>query len=369
MRVSGILSTIVLSLIVVSFGLSSSAFGQLTDGTIPPLSVKTELPLYDEGDSVVFSGIIKNPDVNNSIDITVRVLGPLINGTSNKIVTVNQIHPVNGAFEGVFVVSGPLWKPAGDYKILVNYGPQKAETIFHYNGGSGSGVVDVPPPTKTECPEGQAAVNGQCVTIDQPPEDKPSCGTGTVYDEVSKTCIVAPPVTCPPGQMMSGGQCIDEPPEDTAPPTCGTGTHAENGICVPDKVSGSGDQSGCLIATAAFGSELAPQVQLLREIRDNVLFSTSSGTSFMSGFNSLYYSFSPTVADWERQNPAFKEVVKVTIPPMLSTLSILNHVNIDSESEMLGYGIGIILLNIGMYFVAPAIVIVKLNGLRKKRAL
>jgi phosphate ABC transporter phosphate-binding protein len=119
---------------------------------------------------------------------------------------------------------------------------------------------------------------------------------------------------------------------------------------------------GCLIATAAFGSEMAPQVQLLREVRDNVLFGTSSGTNFMTGFNSIYYSFSPTVADWERNNPAFKEVVKTAITPMLSTLSILNYVEIDSEQEMLGYGIGIILLNIGMYFVAPAIVILKIRS-------
>ena len=31
--------------------------------------------------------------------------------------------------------------------------------------------------------------------------------------------------------------------------------------------------------------------------------------------------------------------------------------DIDFESEMLGYGIGVILLNIGMYFVAPAVLI------------
>ena len=35
---------------------------------------------------------------------------------------------------------------------------------------------------------------------------------------------------------------------------------------------------GCLIATAAFGSELAPQVQFLREIRDNNVLQTESGT-------------------------------------------------------------------------------------------
>jgi hypothetical protein len=82
----------------------------------------------------------------------------------------------------------------------------------------------------------------------------------------------------------------------------------------------------------------------------------------MTGFNSFYYSFSPTVADWERQSPVFKEIVKLVLTPMLSTLSILNYVEIDSESEMLGYGIGIILLNAGMYFVAPTVIITVLRA-------
>ena len=123
-----------------------------------------------------------------------------------------------------------------------------------------------------------------------------------------------------------------------------------------DKIQGE-TSGGCLIATATFGSELAPQVQFLREIRDNTVLSTASGTSFMTAFNAFYYSFSPTVADLERQNLVFKEAVKITITPLLSTLSILNYVDIDSEEKMLGYGIGLILLNVGMYFVAPVIVI------------
>ena len=112
---------------------------------------------------------------------------------------------------------------------------------------------------------------------------------------------------------------------------------------------------GCLIATAAFGSEMSPQVQQLREIRDNVVMQTSSGKTFMTGFNQVYYSFSPYVADYERENPVFKEVVKVTLTPMLTSFSLLAHVPVDTEHEMLGYGVGVILLNIGMYFVAPAI--------------
>lgn len=116
---------------------------------------------------------------------------------------------------------------------------------------------------------------------------------------------------------------------------------------------------GCLIATAAYGTELAPQVQMLRELRDNTVFTTKSGTEFMAAFNDGYYLFSPTVADWERQNPTFKQAVKLAITPMLSTISILNYAEIDSEQEMLGYGVAIILLNIGMYFVMPAVIIIK----------
>ncbi len=124
---------------------------------------------------------------------------------------------------------------------------------------------------------------------------------------------------------------------------------------------------GCLIATAAFGSEMAPQVQFLREIRDNTVMNTQSGATFMTGFNQFYYSFSPYVADYERENPVFKEAVKVTLTPMLTSLTLLNYVEVDTEEEMLGYGIGIILLNIGMYFVAPAAAIIAIkNKLRQQ---
>ena len=121
------------------------------------------------------------------------------------------------------------------------------------------------------------------------------------------------------------------------------------------------DSGGCLIATAAFDSELAPQVQHLREIRDNTVLQTESGTSFMTVFNQFYYSFSPAIADYERENPTFKEVVKITLTPLLTSLTLLQYADIDSESKMLVYGISIILLNIGMYFVAPSIIIMKIR--------
>ena len=129
------------------------------------------------------------------------------------------------------------------------------------------------------------------------------------------------------------------------------------GITTMDKYNGG----GCLIATAAFGSALAPQVQLLREIRDGIVLQTKSGSIFMTGFNQFYYSFSPAVADYERENTTFKETVKLILTPLLTSLILLQYADIDSESEMLGYGIGVILLNIGIYFVVPAVLVMKIR--------
>ena len=120
---------------------------------------------------------------------------------------------------------------------------------------------------------------------------------------------------------------------------------------------------GCLIATAAYGSEMSQQVQLLRELRDNQLLQTESGSAFMGAFNNVYYSFSPAIADMERENPMFKEVVKLGLTPMLSSLSIMENAN--SESEVLGLGLSVIALNLGMYLGVPAFGIIKVIQLRK----
>ena len=132
---------------------------------------------------------------------------------------------------------------------------------------------------------------------------------------------------------------------------------------ISDNIVNSDNGGGCLIATATYGSEMALEVQQLRELRDNVLLKTESGMSFMNTFNDVYYSFSPYIADYERENPVFKEIVKLAITPMISSLSILNYVDMNSEAEVLGYGISLIILNLGMYLGIPAIVII---GIRKR---
>ena len=114
-------------------------------------------------------------------------------------------------------------------------------------------------------------------------------------------------------------------------------------------------KSGCLIATAAFGSELAPQVQFLREFRDDTILTTTSGASFMSVFNAVYYSFSPYVADAERQNPVLQETIKTALYPLLGILqlSTISHTGEPSEFSVLTSGF-IAASLIGATYVWPA---------------
>ena len=297
----------ILTLSLLSYGVSGVAFA-----AVEPISVTTNKEFYTEGATITISGLVKDFDTSDPMrhmDVSILVLSP-----NGNIVSIDQVSPGSDGNYSTTMVAGGMINVEGDYTVKVQWGAQANQTEFKYSGSSGA------PPVVDETSE---QTQTEVIEIDEEPD----------VDE--------------------------EPVMESSQPVCGSGTVLKNGVCVvEDKKKGG----GCLIATAAFGSEMAPQVQFLREIRDNTVLQTESGTSFMTGFNQFYYSFSPVVADYERENPAFKEAVKIAITPMLTSLAILNYVDIDSEEEMLGYGIGIILLNIGMYFVAPAVIIFKIRN-------
>ena len=294
----------IFALSLLSYGISGAAYA-----AVEPLSVTANKEFYAEGGTITISGFVKNFDASDPqkrMDVTIVITAP-----NGNLVTVLQISPSSdGNYSDSFTAGGMI-SAEGDYTVKAKWGAQSNQTTFKYGGSSGAPVVEeeVPESTQTE-------------VVDEEPE----------VDE--------------------------EPVMESSQPVCGPGTVLKNNVCVAEQQSGG----GCLIATAAFGSEMAPQVQFLREIRDNTVLQTQSGSTFMTGFNQFYYSFSPAIADYERENPAFKETVKIAITPMLTSLAILNYVDIDSEEEMLGYGIGIILLNIGMYFIAPAAIIFKIRN-------
>jgi len=281
--------------------MSSSVYA--SSHSVPPVSISTDKASYATGDSILLSGFVK--DYDGEFGLTIMI----VNAQGNVVYVAQPTPNSDGNYSSATIASGMI-KLVGEYIVKVSYGPQSNQTIFEFVGGEGS----VPSSAPQEVPE-----------------------------PVVETVVEPEP----------------EPVMEASEPVCGKGTVLKDGLCVVEENERGG---GCLIATAAYGSEMAPQIQFLREIRDNTVLQTESGTSFMSGFNQFYYSFSPVIADYERENPAFKETVKLALTPMLTSLAILNYVDIDSEAEMLGYGIGIILLNIGMYFVAPAIIIMKIKN-------
>jgi hypothetical protein len=302
MKLCGKFFLAVLAFSLLSYGISGAAYA-----AVEPLSVTTNKEFYAEGGTITISGFVKNFDASDpqkKMDVTIVITAP-----NGNLVTVLQISPSSdGNYSDSFTAGGMI-NVEGDYTVKAKWGAQSNQTVFKYGGSSGAPVVEEETPEPTQ-------------VVDEEPE----------VDE--------------------------EPIMESSQPVCGPGTVLKNNVCVAEQQKGG----GCLIATAAFGSEMAPQVQFLREIRDNTVLQTQSGSTFMTGFNQFYYSFSPAIADYERENSAFKETVKIAITPMLTSLAILNYVDIDSEEEMLGYGIGIILLNIGMYFIAPAAIIFKIRN-------
>ena len=261
--------------------------------------------------SGISSSVFADPIPTKTLEKPLDDIRPFVNWNSSTILTMS---PSDG-------VSWPLFEPI-------------TFTIHETNDGD-SPLTDVSVST-SECSEATLVDDGNGDSILDP-------GETWIY-ECERTFYF-------PGEFVV-----------TA---IGTGTDPDGFEITPpydpDETASTIVHGGCLIATAAYGTELAPQIQLLREVRDNTVLSTTSGAAFMTGFNTLYYSFAPTVADWERENPVFKESVRAFITPMISTLSIMTLADDGSEVEVLGLGIFVIALNLAMYIAAPALIGFKIH--------
>jgi len=133
----------------------------------------------------------------------------------------------------------------------------------------------------------------------------------------------------------------------------------ERGILASRDPDPSDPFSTCVIATSAYGSNMAPEVQFLRGFRDETVLSTFAGRSFMDAFNSYYYSWSPGVADSIREDDQAKAFTRGMIVPLLGVLSISSSVYVLlSFSPELGVTItGFVASSLlgAIYFTLPMI--------------
>jgi hypothetical protein len=75
----------------------------------------------------------------------------------------------------------------------------------------------------------------------------------------------------------------------------------------------SASGGGCFIATTAFGSPLAGQVEILRQFRDRYLLTNSFGKKFVA----WYYRNGPVAASWIKDKPLAKAAVQVALYPLI----------------------------------------------------
>ena len=129
------------------------------------------------------------------------------------------------------------------------------------------------------------------------------------------------------------------------------------------KTLGEQPQSGCLVATATYGSELSPQVQFLRGFRDHTVLNTFAGRSFMMAFNDVYYSFSPNVASIISENGVLKGTMKGALYPLIGILHLSSAAfNLFSFNPELGVVMAGLIASslIGLIYILPFALILSL---------
>jgi hypothetical protein len=135
--------------------------------------------------------------------------------------------------------------------------------------------------------------------------------------------------------------------------------------------SGPGNPSpSCVIATAAYGSPLAPPVQFLREFRDQKVEKTYLGSEFMFAFNAWYYSWAPPIAKMESTNPELRAVMRALIVPLIGTLFVsqmLFNLLMPMNAELAILLVGLMTsAMVGLIYLTPILLLPALK-LRKRR--
>jgi len=260
MNVTGKFLLAFLCISIASYGLSGSVYA--SNHNLLPLSVATNSDSYSTGDMILIFGSIRDYDGTSPI-VTIQIFGPL-----GGMKVIDQVTPnSDGTFEIDLVAQGTI-NLTGEYIVKIMWNKQPANTTFEFVGGAAPEPVDDTAAEDAAAAAAAAAAEAAAAAAEAAAAAAEAAAAATVTEPEPEP---EPVMVSQPAEEKKGG--------------------------------------GCLIATAAYGSEMAPQVQFLREIRDNTVLQTESGTNFMTSFNQFYYSFSPIIADYVRENPIFKEAV------------------------------------------------------------
>ena len=116
----------------------------------------------------------------------------------------------------------------------------------------------------------------------------------------------------------------------------------------------------CVIATAAYGSEMAPEVVYMRYVRDNLIGSTPTGKTLRDAFNAFYYSWSPPVAATIAQSSDLQALFRILLLPIVAivhaTAWVFTTFGNTNFASVIAFGVAAVLC-VGTYIALPVFAI------------
>jgi len=90
--------------------------------------------------------------------------------------------------------------------------------------------------------------------------------------------------------------------------------------------------SRCFIATAAYGTPMAEEVEVLREFRDKYLLTTPVGQALVD----IYYKVSPPMAEFITEHPSLKSIVRVGLLPAVAMSTVVVNTTPAEKAAIIG---------------------------------
>ncbi len=92
-------------------------------------------------------------------------------------------------------------------------------------------------------------------------------------------------------------------------------------------------RTGCFIATAAYGTPMAEEIQVLREFRDGYLLTNAAGQALVA----FYYRVSPPIAEFITGHPGLKPIVRAGLVPAVAMSALVVDTTRAEKAAMVGF--------------------------------
>ena len=264
---------------------------------------------------------------------TPRILAPTVTQMAVSTYTVSPTtKPILGSYNGQF--TGYALGPTQPREAVVDssgdvwISEPGANKIARLSPGPDFALV-VSPPTISVSQGGSGTVTVKGVSISNY-TGQVSLAVTSLPRNVTGSGFTLNPMSIPSAGSVSSQFVINVAPDTSTGNstiiingTAGAITHSISFVLtITNSSSTSPGVSQCLVAAATYGSDLAPEVQLLRSFRDNSLARSKIGNSFLIMFNAWYYSFSPSVAGYVSAHGIVRSGIRAVLYPLFAFLSL-----------------------------------------------